>query len=172
MTESALHLFGPPRLESATVPVPFGRRKAMALLAYLAVTQQPHGRDVLAALLWPELNQRRARAMVRRALVTLGHALGPGWIETVEDQVSLLVGQGLWIDVNHFWRLLADVVAHDHAPHHFCDGCISALIEAAISITAALWPVSRWQMHPNLRCGSLASVRRCTASWPQCWRSW
>ena len=44
------------------------RRKAMALLAYLAVTGRSHSRDSLATLLWPELDQSTARARLRRAM--------------------------------------------------------------------------------------------------------
>ena len=45
MTTYALHLLGPPRLEVDGAIVRVGRRKAMALLAYLAVTgPRPHPR--------------------------------------------------------------------------------------------------------------------------------
>ena len=39
-----LYLLGPPRAERTDGPCTFDRRKAMALLAYLAVTGQPHRR--------------------------------------------------------------------------------------------------------------------------------
>jgi DNA-binding SARP family transcriptional activator len=37
------------------------RCKAIMLLAFLVLADQRHNRDRLAALLWPELNQQRAR---------------------------------------------------------------------------------------------------------------
>ena len=49
MTTFRLHLLGPPHLESDGVEVHIGRRKAVALLAYLAVTGRAHTRDALAA---------------------------------------------------------------------------------------------------------------------------
>ena len=51
-------LFGPPRAERDGVPVTFRRHQTLALLAYLAATDQPHGRDALAALFWPELDEQ------------------------------------------------------------------------------------------------------------------
>ncbi len=60
MSQMALYLFGPPRLELDGTPVHIPRRKAMTLLAYLAVTGQSHSRDSLAALLWPENDQSSA----------------------------------------------------------------------------------------------------------------
>jgi DNA-binding SARP family transcriptional activator len=55
----ALYLLGPPRLELDGEPIQVSRRKAMALLAYLAVTGQFHSRDSLATFLWPEYDQDR-----------------------------------------------------------------------------------------------------------------
>jgi len=46
-----LYLFGPLRMELNGAAVLLHRRKAQALLAYLAVTGQPHSRDALATLL-------------------------------------------------------------------------------------------------------------------------
>lgn len=51
--------------------------KALALLAYLALERRPHARESLAALLWGEQPDERARGSLRQALVQLRHALGP-----------------------------------------------------------------------------------------------
>ena len=51
--------------------------KARALLAYLAVeSDQPHRRDTLAGLLWPDQPQKRARQSLRQALSDLRKAIG------------------------------------------------------------------------------------------------
>jgi hypothetical protein len=47
-------------LELDGAPVETDRRKALALLAYLAVTKQSHSREALAALFWPDYDQSRA----------------------------------------------------------------------------------------------------------------
>jgi DNA-binding SARP family transcriptional activator len=52
MSRLALFLLGPPRLELDGEPVHIGRHRAMALLAYLAVTEQSHSRDTLATFPW------------------------------------------------------------------------------------------------------------------------
>jgi len=48
MSQLTLYLFGPPRLEMDGNPIHLPRRKALALLAYLAVSGQEHSRDRLA----------------------------------------------------------------------------------------------------------------------------
>jgi hypothetical protein len=56
MSNLRLHLFGPPHVEVGGSPTRLERRKAMALLAFLAVTgpEGSHSRETLAALFWPE----------------------------------------------------------------------------------------------------------------------
>ena len=71
MSDLSLHLFGSPTLEINGNPVHIPRRKATALLAYLAVSGKSHSRDVLATLLWPENDQSSARAELRRTLSVL-----------------------------------------------------------------------------------------------------
>ena len=59
MPYPVVYLFGMPRVERDGCPVAVERRKTLAMLACLAVTRQAHGRDALAALLWPELDAER-----------------------------------------------------------------------------------------------------------------
>lgn len=78
MPDLKLFLFGSPRLEADGAAVALGTRKALALLAYLAVTGQEHARPMLAALLYPEYDEERALANLRRTLWALNNAgLGP-----------------------------------------------------------------------------------------------
>jgi DNA-binding SARP family transcriptional activator len=129
-------LFGPPRIARDGVLLPVERHKTLALLAYLAVTRQPHGRDALAALLWPEESPGRGRAVLRNALLDLSHSIGRDRIAAKEDRVALRDGAGLHVDVTHFCLLLAEVQAHHHPPNRSCDGCLAALAEAAALYTA------------------------------------
>ena len=62
MTRLVLHLLGSPSVVVNGQEIHISRRKALALLTYLAVTDQIHTRDALATLFWPEQDQRRARS--------------------------------------------------------------------------------------------------------------
>ena len=136
MTAINVTLFGTPRIERDGAAVTVERRKSLALLAYLAVTRQPHGRDALATLLWPDFDGEHARAALRRSLVDLNATLGKGWVEAEGDQIALRVEPGLQVDIERFHAALAQVAGHSHPPHRLCDGCLAHLAEAAGLYTA------------------------------------
>jgi DNA-binding SARP family transcriptional activator len=131
MARLALRLLGPPRLELDGEQGRIIRRKAMALLAYLAVTARPHSRDGLAALLWPEHDQSKARAELRRALSTLNRSLGEGWLAVDRETAALNPDADLWLDTAEFRRLLATCGDHPHPATEVCADCEPLLEEAA-----------------------------------------
>ena len=100
-------LLGPPRVERDGTRVAFDTRKAVALLAHLALTDRPRPRDTLADFLWPEHDAEHARGALRRTLSTLRGAIGAGALEATRDRVSLVRGPGLEIDVDRFRTLIA-----------------------------------------------------------------
>ena len=53
MAELRIALLGPPRVERDKAPIEVDTRKAIAMLAYLAIHPERHGRDAVAGLLWP-----------------------------------------------------------------------------------------------------------------------
>jgi DNA-binding SARP family transcriptional activator len=130
MTGLKLYLLGPPRVELGGAPVDLQRRKALALLIYLAVSGQAHSRDSLATLLWPELDQQRGRAYLRRDLAILNTSLPGAWLSTDREMVELNREAGLWLDVEQFQRLLAACREHGHAPENACSECVQLLAEA------------------------------------------
>ena len=71
-------LLGPPRVERDGVLLAFDTRKALALLAHLALTDRPRPRDALADLLWPGTDPEHARGALRRTLSTLRDSGGGG----------------------------------------------------------------------------------------------
>lgn len=84
--------------------------KRVALLAYLASSHPPapHPRDELLALLWPDLDQQRARRALRQALHGLRKSLGP---DVVTGKGRELVGvdpERLRCDAVEFYRALDD----------------------------------------------------------------
>ena len=111
----------------------------VALLAYLAVTGRCHRRDSLATLLWPELDQSRALAYLRRILSMLRKTLGDEWLIVDRETVDLrrdLSGfgepdrSGVWLDVNAFRQRLASCATHGHPSTEPCPDCIPPLEEA------------------------------------------
>jgi predicted ATPase/DNA-binding SARP family transcriptional activator len=130
MSRLALYLLGPPRIELDGVPVHVSRRKAVALLAYLAVTGQRYRRDALATLLWPEQDQRRARANLRRALTALRDVLGDGWLDADREAVSLNGDAEIGLDVGTFRDLVDAWREHGHASDQICRQCLEELSEA------------------------------------------
>ena len=65
MATLSISLFGSPRVQIDERPVHIPRRKGLALLAFLAVTEQEQRRDTLAALFWPESSAQKARGALR-----------------------------------------------------------------------------------------------------------
>jgi DNA-binding SARP family transcriptional activator len=96
-----IDLFGPPRIEVDGHPLVVDTRKAIALLAYVAVVRRPVARDSLAELLWPEADPADGRGALRRTLSTLRAGLGGAWLDVDRRQVSLGHDHGQ-VDVTSF----------------------------------------------------------------------
>jgi DNA-binding SARP family transcriptional activator len=101
-------LLGPPRVERNGEPVRFDTRKAVALLAHLALVDGARSRESLCELLWPRHDLDRARGALRRTLSTLRSAIGKEYVETSGDAVALRKGAELELDVARFRALAAE----------------------------------------------------------------
>ena len=104
----AVSLLGSPRVERDGRPVSFDTRKAVALLAYLALDDRPRSRDALAELLWPGHDNEHARGALRRTLSTLRTAIGGQHLDAARDRIALTRGPELEIDVDRFRSLTAE----------------------------------------------------------------
>jgi DNA-binding SARP family transcriptional activator/tetratricopeptide (TPR) repeat protein len=105
-------------------------RKAVALLAFLAVARRPESRESLAALLWPEADGADARGALRRTLSVLRSGLGETGLVVDRDSVTLdraVVDVDLW----RFEAALAAARAHEHPDDALCPTCGEALRAAA-----------------------------------------
>jgi DNA-binding SARP family transcriptional activator/predicted ATPase len=130
MAELRIALLGPPRVERDGAPIEVDTRKAIAMLAYLAIHPERHGRDAVAGLLWPDYDSEHARGALRRTLSTLNKAVGPGWLAA--DRTTVGFAQtGFWLDVTRFEELLAGCRDHGHPPDDACPACLDPLAEAA-----------------------------------------
>src|SRR5579862_816779 len=105
MTELSLALLGPPVVKRDGEPVTFYTRKAIALLALLAVTGREHSREQLADLLWPDADSAKGRASLRRTLSVTAAAMGAGL--TITRAAVTLELSAVQVDVREFSALIA-----------------------------------------------------------------
>jgi DNA-binding SARP family transcriptional activator len=129
MAELRIALLGPPRVELDGAPLEVDTRKAIALLAYLALLPERHGRDAVAGLLWPDYDTEHARGALRRTLSTLNKAVGPGWLAADRTTVGF-ARTSYWLDVRRFEELVAGCRDHGHPPQDACAACVDPLVEA------------------------------------------
>jgi DNA-binding SARP family transcriptional activator len=89
--------------------------KAQALLAYLALeSKQPHPRETLANLFWPQSDPSTARQNLRQTLRRLCLALKRAgsqtvptpFLSTTRQAVQFDAGSDHWLDVVEFWACL------------------------------------------------------------------
>jgi predicted ATPase/DNA-binding SARP family transcriptional activator len=102
----SIELLGPPRIEHGGKPIVVDTRKAIGLLAYLALAPGPQRRSSLAALLWPDSDQAHARTALRRTLAALNKAIGREWLEVDRSAICLPAQPRLFVDVHRFRELL------------------------------------------------------------------
>ncbi|MGE5141134.1 MAG: AfsR/SARP family transcriptional regulator, partial [Rudaea sp.] len=115
----------------------FESDKSRALLAYLAVeSRQPHRRDALVGLLWPESSEETARRNLRQALYNLRNAIGdhaadPPYLLISRDEIQFNRHSDHSLDVADFDAGLAAAEAHSHPASEACDICAPLLKKAA-----------------------------------------
>lgn len=118
-----------------------GTAKAKALLAYLVTeSDRPHLREQLAALFWPEADQKAALQSLRQALYALKRQLQPvSPASSSEDLPSLTITRqdvafnfdsDHWSDVAMFTAFMRTVQQHVHQRLDACPECIARLEEA------------------------------------------
>jgi DNA-binding SARP family transcriptional activator/predicted ATPase/Tfp pilus assembly protein PilF len=98
-----LHLFGAPEICLQGQPVTGLSAKTVALLIYLAVTGEAHKRSALAALLWGEVPEKRARANLRKAIQQLRSTFAQ-FITIERQSLALRRDASIWIDVDEIER--------------------------------------------------------------------
>ncbi|MCE7985245.1 MAG: DUF1349 domain-containing protein [Caldilinea sp. CFX5] len=131
MAQLALQVLGMPRIQVDGAAVHIVRRRVLACAVYLAVTGRAQSRDTLATLFWPEETQQNARADLRRTLHLLHRTFGEDRLLVEHEAVRLIHDQNLWLDIDHFHRLLAVCRSHGHAAAEVCPACLPPLAAAA-----------------------------------------
>jgi len=128
MTELRLALLGPPMVLRDGKMVTFDTRKAIALLALLAVTGREHSREQLADMLWPEADSAKGRASLRRTLSVTAAAMGPGL--AISRAAVTLDPVAVKVDVRDFEALIArpDADSMERAARLYRDDFLSGFV--------------------------------------------
>ena len=78
------------------------RRKSLAIIAYLAATGQQHRRDELSSIFWADVDQSRALANLRQALVDMRRVLPEDTIIANRSSMGLDLSTDIWVDTQQF----------------------------------------------------------------------
>lgn len=118
-----VRLFGAFALDSRGVALPLPeRRRACALLGWLALHPGMRPRSEVAGRFWPDVLDSSARKSLRTELVAVRHALGaagtPALVATRE--MIGLVGDGVFVDAREYERLVREGRLEDAVD--LCDG--------------------------------------------------
>ena len=127
---SQLRLLGVPVLECNGEPTHVPRRKALALLAYLAVTGGRHQRESLATTLWPESRAEPAHAALRNLLWCLRKTPVSSVLHSNRSAVWIEKSNILTVDANRFRDLTRSCPSKAHGSDAACAVCEPLLAEA------------------------------------------
>ncbi|MBN1315539.1 MAG: hypothetical protein JXA42_08725 [Anaerolineales bacterium] len=97
------------------------------MLAFLGLSSAPPSRESLAALFWPDFDQTRALANLRRTLSSINKLLGPEILTSSRENVSINPDSLVWQDVSELHLLLETVKTHQHAENSICSECVNNL---------------------------------------------
>ncbi|HEX9076041.1 MAG TPA: BTAD domain-containing putative transcriptional regulator, partial [Anaerolineae bacterium] len=137
MAHLRLGVLGSLQIVGGDVPIStFESDKARALLIYLAVeARQPHRRDALVALLWPDCPEDKARSNLRQNLYNLRQAIGdarasPPYLFITRQEIQFNPASRHTLDVTAFETHLTAVATHIHTNLEECDSCAARLKQA------------------------------------------
>ena len=153
MPQLKFFLFGSPHLEREGQEIPLRRRKALALLAYLALTQRPQSRETLLGLLWSEFDPASARNNLRRELSIIKKQLGASILTADRTDIAINPLANLWLDVAEFEK-------------HAAAGDVTALAKAVAIKAMISWLGLHCRTVSPLRSGSSFKQKACANRWP------
>ena len=130
MARLTLFFLGAPRIEFDGQAVEPDTRKAVALITYLAMNEGKHTRDKLAALLWPEYDQMRSRAALRRTLSALKTATSGYGLLIDRETLAIDSTADILVDVAEFRRQLEACEQHGRHSEVVCPTCLLQLTVA------------------------------------------
>ena len=100
--------------------------KTRALLAYLAIEKDKrHRRDAVAALLWPDQEEKLAKQSLRQAIFSLKKSLGQQDILLSSSQyIQMDSAVEVWTDTGEIERLAKECQEHIHGSIDHCLLCL------------------------------------------------
>src|SRR6266498_2151089 len=113
-----LQFLGLPQIYLDDKPIATDRRKAIALLVYLAMNDighpsQKYSRESLIGLFWPDYEQAKAFSNLRRTIWEVHQAIGEDWLIADRESVHLNQNAKIDLDVVQFRDLLATTRQQD-----------------------------------------------------------
>ena len=103
MTEYRLCFLGNPRVFAGDSEINLTRKKSLALLTFIAVSNVKSSRSQIAGLLWPDQDESHSRGALRTTLSTLNSEIGETLIVSEGDY--LYPEDSVWIDKIQFLDL-------------------------------------------------------------------
>lgn len=101
-----IYLLGGLCIEDTKGEIVLHGNRIINLFTFLALhPQRLYRREFIANLLWSDISAARAGRNFSDILYRLRRALGPDWLFTAGEQVSLKTSSNLWIDVAAFEQL-------------------------------------------------------------------
>ena len=130
MTRLSISLLGSPQIALNGAPIKVPTRRAVPLLAYLAITGKSQTRETLANLLWSESSLPLGLASLRTTLWRLKSAGLEEWIKLENNEISLNYQKTIDVDVVTFKSNIHKCGTHGHPPSQICLYCVSLLTDA------------------------------------------
>ena len=135
MNRVKLILLGEAYLDGPGGRIDLDTRKAIALLAFLAISGRPRSRDELATFFWPESDPSGARGALRRTLSALRKALPDAALDASREAIGVVTGEEFTCDAVEFRALIGRYRQHSHEADEVCPECMG-ILENAISLYA------------------------------------
>ena len=129
-----LHLQGTIKIELAGQElIDFGTKKTRALFIYLLLEKgQPHSRQTLSSLFWPEQSEKLARQSLRQALSTIKKVLGEEDYLLINSQnVQINPDIEIWSDTGEIEAIVEACEHHHHKDFSHCLPCLKRQMRIA-----------------------------------------
>lgn len=127
MAEYRLYFLGNPKIMTGNREICLSRKKSLALLSIVAVSNVNPGRSRITGLLWPDKDEAHAKGALRTTLSTLNSELGEALLVSEGDHLYLK--ETVWNDVKTFHKNIIGM-----AKNNFFDTKVNQELEEAAAL--------------------------------------